>query len=31
MVTRGSFPRVKRPGHEADHTPPLGDEVKNAL
>jgi len=28
--TRGSFPGVKRPGHEADHSPPSSAEVKNA-
>jgi hypothetical protein len=22
-------PRVKRPGHDADHSPPYGTEVKN--
>jgi hypothetical protein len=30
MVTRGSFPGVKRPGREADHSPPSSAEVKNA-
>jgi hypothetical protein len=29
MGTRGSFPGVKRPGREADHSPPSA-EVKNA-
>jgi hypothetical protein len=28
MGTRGSFPVVKRPGREADHSPPPGVEVK---
>jgi hypothetical protein len=28
MCTRGSFPGVKRPGREADHTPPSSAEVK---
>jgi hypothetical protein len=27
--TEGSFPRVKRPGREADHSPPSSAEVKN--
>jgi hypothetical protein len=27
MGTRGSFPRVKRPGREADHSPPTSAEV----
>jgi hypothetical protein len=31
ISTRGSFPGVKRPGREADHTPPSSAEVKNAL
>jgi hypothetical protein len=26
--TRGSFPGVKRPGHEADHLPPSSAEIK---
>jgi hypothetical protein len=26
--TRGSFPGVKRPGCEADHSPPASAEVK---
>jgi hypothetical protein len=26
---RGSLPGVKRPGREADHSPPSGAEVKN--
>jgi hypothetical protein len=30
MGTRGSSPRVKRPGCEADHSPPSSAEVKNA-
>jgi hypothetical protein len=30
MGTRGSFLRVKRPGREADHSPPSSAEVKNA-
>jgi hypothetical protein len=30
MGTRGSFPGVKRPGGEADHSPPSSAEVKNA-
>jgi hypothetical protein len=29
MGTRGSFPGVKRPGREADHSPPYSAEVKN--
>jgi hypothetical protein len=29
MGTRGSFPGVKRPGREADHSPPSSAEVKN--
>jgi hypothetical protein len=28
--TRGSFLGVKRPGREADHSPPSSTEVKNA-
>jgi hypothetical protein len=28
MGTRGSFPGVKRPGREADHSPPSTAEVK---
>jgi hypothetical protein len=28
--TKGSFPRVNRPGREADHSPPSSAEVKNA-
>jgi hypothetical protein len=28
--TRGSFPWLKRPGREADHSPPSSAEVKNA-
>jgi hypothetical protein len=30
MDNRGSFPGVKRPGREADHSPPSSAEVKNA-
>jgi hypothetical protein len=30
MATRGSFPGVRRPGCEADHSPPSSAEVKNA-
>jgi hypothetical protein len=30
MGTRGSFSGVKRPGREADHSPPSSAEVKNA-
>jgi hypothetical protein len=30
MGTRGSFPGVKRPGREADHSHPSSAEVKNA-
>jgi len=30
MGTGYSFPRVKRPGREADHSPPPSAEVKNA-
>jgi hypothetical protein len=29
MSTGGSFPGVKRLGHEADHSPPASAEVKN--
>jgi len=29
MSTGVSFPAVKRPGHEADHSPPSSAEVKN--
>jgi hypothetical protein len=29
MGTRGSFPGVKWPGHEADHSPPSSAKVKN--
>jgi hypothetical protein len=28
MGTASSFPGVKRPGHEAEHSPPASDEVK---
>jgi hypothetical protein len=28
MGTRGSFPGVKQPGREADHSPPSSAEVK---
>jgi hypothetical protein len=28
--TGGSFPTIKRPEHEADHTPPTRAEVNNA-
>jgi hypothetical protein len=28
MDTRGSFPEVKQPGREADHSPPSSAEVK---
>jgi hypothetical protein len=28
--TRDSFPAVKQPGREADHSPPSSAEVKNA-
>jgi hypothetical protein len=28
--TRGSFPEIKRPGHEADHSPPSGARAKSA-
>jgi hypothetical protein len=27
--TRGNFPDVKKPGHEADHSTPSSAEVKN--
>jgi hypothetical protein len=30
MGTRGSFPGVKRPGRETDHSSPSSAEVKNA-
>jgi len=30
MVTEGSFPGVKRPDRQADHSPPSSVEVKNA-
>jgi hypothetical protein len=30
MGTRGSFPWVKRPEREADHSPPSSAKVKNA-
>jgi hypothetical protein len=30
MGTRGTLPRVKRPGREADRSPPSNAEVKNA-
>jgi hypothetical protein len=30
MGTRGSFPGVKRPGPEVDHSPPSSAEVQNA-
>jgi hypothetical protein len=29
MGTRDSYPGEKRPGHEADHSPPPSAEVKN--
>jgi hypothetical protein len=29
--TKGSFPGVKRPGHEADHSPPSSAEVKECV
>jgi hypothetical protein len=29
MGSGGSFPEVKRPGREADHSPPTSAEVKN--
>jgi hypothetical protein len=29
-ATGGSFPGVKRPGREADHSPPSSAEIKNA-
>jgi hypothetical protein len=28
MATGGSFPGVKRPGREVDHSPPTNAEVK---
>jgi hypothetical protein len=28
MVTGGSFPGMQWPGHEADHSPPVSEEVK---
>jgi hypothetical protein len=28
MGTRGSFPGIKRPGHEADNSPPSSAKVK---
>jgi hypothetical protein len=28
--TRGSFPGVKQPGHEADHSPPSSPEVEKS-
>jgi hypothetical protein len=31
MGTRGSFPGVKRPGREADHSPLSSAEIKNTL
>jgi hypothetical protein len=31
MDTRGSFPEVKRPGCEADHSPPSSAEVKECM
>jgi hypothetical protein len=31
MGKRGSFPGVKRPGHEADHSPPSSTEVKECV
>jgi hypothetical protein len=31
MGTRGSFPGVKRPGREADHSPPSNAEVKECV
>jgi hypothetical protein len=30
MDTGGSFPEIKQPGPEADHSPPSSVEVKNA-
>jgi hypothetical protein len=30
MDTRGSFPELKWPGREGDHSPPSSAEVKNA-
>jgi hypothetical protein len=29
MGTRGSFPGVKRPDHDVDHSSPSSAEVKN--
>jgi len=29
--TRGSFPGVKQPGHEADHSPPTSAKVKERM
>jgi hypothetical protein len=31
MGTKGSFSGVKRPGREADHSPPSSDEVKECV
>jgi hypothetical protein len=31
MGTERSFPGVKRPGREADHSSPISAEVKNTL
>jgi hypothetical protein len=31
MGTMGSFPGVKRPGREADHSPPSSAEVKECV
>jgi hypothetical protein len=31
MGTKGSFPGVKRPGREADHSPPSSAEVKECV
>jgi hypothetical protein len=31
MGTKGSFPGVKRPGREADHSPPSNAEVKECV
>jgi hypothetical protein len=28
MRTGGSFPGIKRPGHETDHSPPASAEIK---
>jgi len=30
MGTRGSLPGVKRPGRDAEHSPPFNAEVNNA-